>query len=152
VTKTNKVHLVLFPSLLGLGRSYRASAFNIIASTHSLHLEDLWQRRRPPTVVPSRARSFFRNELDPRKTQRLQNAEGPKNTFPELVIKKRLKYFERRAVHCPANVGVLAVRLLPQQHYISRKVGEELPQHSLSLHCCAVKNFNQSQSFPVCSF
>jgi hypothetical protein len=26
---------------------------------------------------------------------RLRNAEGPKNTFPELVAEKRLKYFER---------------------------------------------------------
>jgi hypothetical protein len=26
---------------------------------------------------------------------RLQNAEGPKNTFPELVAEKRLKYSER---------------------------------------------------------
>jgi hypothetical protein len=25
------------------------------------------------------ARSFFRNELDPQKTQRLRNAEDPKN-------------------------------------------------------------------------
>ena len=32
-TKTNKVHLVLFPSLLGLGRSYWASTFCIVAST-----------------------------------------------------------------------------------------------------------------------
>jgi hypothetical protein len=34
------------------------------------------------------ARLFFRNELDLRKTQRLQNVKGPKNTFPELVIEK----------------------------------------------------------------
>jgi hypothetical protein len=26
---------------------------------------------------------------------RLRNAEGPKNTFPELVAEKRLKYSER---------------------------------------------------------
>jgi hypothetical protein len=35
----------------------------------------------------------------------------------------------------------------PLQHYINRQVGEELPQHSLSLHCCVVKKFNNSQSF-----
>jgi hypothetical protein len=87
---------------------------------------------------------FFRNELNPRKTQRLRNAEGPKNTFPKLVIEKRLKYSERRPVHRSVSVDGLAVRLLPLQHYISRQVGEELPQHSLSLQCCAVKNFNQS--------
>jgi hypothetical protein len=30
-----------------------------------------------------------------KKSPRLRNAEGLKNTFPELVAKKRLKYFER---------------------------------------------------------
>jgi hypothetical protein len=102
-----------------------------------------------PFVVLDR---FFRNELDPRKTQRLRNPKGPKNTFPELVIEKRLKYSERRTVHRSVNVGGLAVRLLPLQHYIRRHVGEELPQHLLLLHCCAVKIFNQSRSFPDCSF
>jgi hypothetical protein len=92
---------------------------------------------------------FFRNELDPQKTQRLWNAEGPKNTFPKLVIEKRLKYSERRTVHRSASVGGLAVRLLPLQHYIRRQVCEKLPQHSLSLHSCAVKKFNQSRSFPI---
>jgi hypothetical protein len=29
------------------------------------------------------------------KSPRLRNAEGPKNTFPELVAEKRLKYSER---------------------------------------------------------
>jgi hypothetical protein len=33
------------------------------------------------------------------------------------------------------------------QHYINRRVGEKLPQHSLPLHCCAVKIFNHSRSF-----
>jgi hypothetical protein len=75
---------------------------------------------------------FFRNELDPRKTQRLQNAEGPKNTFPELVIEKRLKYSKRRPVHRSAGVDGLAVRLLPLQDYISRQVGEEL--HIIHFH------------------
>jgi hypothetical protein len=84
------------------------------------------------------------SSIHERKTQRLRNTEGLKNTFPELVIKKRLKYSERRAVHCSVSVGGLAVRLLPLQHYISRQVGEELQQHSLPLHCCAVKNFNKS--------
>jgi hypothetical protein len=30
-----------------------------------------------------------------KKSPRLRNAEGPKNTFPELVAEKRLKYSER---------------------------------------------------------
>jgi hypothetical protein len=30
-----------------------------------------------------------------KKSPRLWNAEGPKNTFPELVAEKRLKYSER---------------------------------------------------------
>jgi hypothetical protein len=29
---------------------------------------------------------------------RLQNAEGPKNTFPELVVEKRFKYSECKVV------------------------------------------------------
>jgi hypothetical protein len=41
-------------------------------------LEDLWWRRRPSTVAPSRCYIVFRNELNPQKTWRLQNAEGPK--------------------------------------------------------------------------
>jgi hypothetical protein len=41
-------------------------------------LEDLRRRRRPPTVAPSRCWIVFRNELDPRKTRKLRNAEGPK--------------------------------------------------------------------------
>jgi hypothetical protein len=79
-------------------------------------------------------------------------AEGPKNIFPKLVVEKRLKYFERRSNHRSVSVDSLAVRLLPLQHYISRQVGEELPQHSLSLHCCDVKIFNQNRSFLDCAF
>jgi hypothetical protein len=45
-------------------------------------------RGRPPTVALRGARSFYHNELDPRKTQRLMDAEGSKNTLLELVIKK----------------------------------------------------------------
>jgi hypothetical protein len=75
-----------------------------------------------------------------------------KNTFPKLVVEKRLKYFEHEPVHCSVSVDGLAVRLLPLQHYISRQVGEELPQHSLPSHCYAVKNFNQSRSFLDCAF
>jgi hypothetical protein len=34
-----------------------------------------------------------------KKSQKLRNAEGPKNTFPELVAEKRLKYFKREVAH-----------------------------------------------------
>jgi hypothetical protein len=34
-----------------------------------------------------------------RKSPRLRRAEGPKNTFPELVAKKRLKYLEHKVAH-----------------------------------------------------
>jgi hypothetical protein len=40
----------------------------------------------------------------------------------------------------------------PPQHYINRRVVEELPHHSLSLNCCAVKKFNNSRSFLHCAF
>jgi hypothetical protein len=40
---------------------------------------------------------------------RLQNAEGPKNTFPELVGEKRLKYSERRVVHYAAGTCDLVI-------------------------------------------
>jgi hypothetical protein len=85
------------------------------------------------------------------KTRRLRNAKGPKNTFPELVVKKRLKYSEHRRVHRSASLGGVAVCLLPLQHYINRQVGEELPQHSLPSHCCAVKILTKAEAFPDCS-
>jgi hypothetical protein len=43
------------------------------------------------------------------KYPRLQNAEGPKNTFPELVAEKRLKYFEREVAHHAAGMNDLAI-------------------------------------------
>jgi hypothetical protein len=39
------------------------------------------------------------------KSPRLRNAEGPKNTFPELVAEKQLKYFERKMVHHAAGTN-----------------------------------------------
>jgi hypothetical protein len=39
----------------------------------------------------------------------------------------------------------------PLQHYINRRVGEELPHHSLSLHYCAVKKIDHSLSFQYCA-
>jgi hypothetical protein len=34
-----------------------------------------------------------------KKSQRLRNAEGPQNTFPEHVAEKRLKYLELKVAH-----------------------------------------------------
>jgi hypothetical protein len=46
-----------------------------------------------------------------KKSQKLRNAEGPKNTFPELVAEKQLKYSKRRVVHRSADKSDLAVPL-----------------------------------------
>jgi hypothetical protein len=78
-----------------------------------------------------------------KNSQRLRNAEGPKNTFPELVAEKRLKYSKCRVVHRSADTSGLAIHLpgaewfsgyrqfggSPShlQHYINRLVGVELP-------------------------
>jgi hypothetical protein len=35
------------------------------------------------------------------------------------------------------------------QHYINRRIGVKLPQHSLPLHCCAAEKFNHSRSFLI---
>jgi hypothetical protein len=45
------------------------------------------------------------------KSPRLQNAEGPKNTFPELVAEKRLKYSEHEVAHHAAGMHGLAIHL-----------------------------------------
>jgi hypothetical protein len=74
-------------------------------------LEDLRQRRRPPTVALRGARSFFVTSSIREKSQRLRNAEGSKNTFPELVAEKRLKYSKRRVVHRSTDTSDLAVHL-----------------------------------------
>jgi hypothetical protein len=44
-----------------------------------------------------------------KKSQRLRNAEGPKNTFPELVAEKRLKYLERKVAHHAAGTNDLVI-------------------------------------------
>jgi hypothetical protein len=46
-----------------------------------------------------------------KNSQRLRNAEGPKNTFPELVAEKRLKYSKCRVVHRSADTSGLAIHL-----------------------------------------
>jgi hypothetical protein len=43
------------------------------------------------------------------KSPRLRNVEGPKNTFPEHVAEKRLKYSEREVAHDAAGTHGLAI-------------------------------------------
>ena len=45
-----------------------------------------------------------------KNSPKLQNAEGPKNTFPELVAEKRLKYLERKVAHHVAGTNDLVAR------------------------------------------
>jgi hypothetical protein len=42
---------------------------------------------------------------------RILNAEGPKNTFPKLVVEKRLKYSEREVAHHAVGTRDLAILL-----------------------------------------
>jgi hypothetical protein len=42
---------------------------------------------------------------------RLRNTEGPKNTFPKLVVEKQLKYSERGVAHHAAGTRGLAILL-----------------------------------------
>jgi hypothetical protein len=44
------------------------------------------------------------------KSLRLRNAEGSKNTFPELVVEKRLKYSEREVAHCGGQISPVSTR------------------------------------------
>jgi hypothetical protein len=47
-----------------------------------------------------------------KKSQGLRNAEGPKNTFPELIAEKRLKYLERKVAHHAAGMNDLVIHFL----------------------------------------
>jgi hypothetical protein len=86
-----------------------------------------------------------------KKSLRLQEAEGPKNTFPELVVEKRYNFRARSGstmqVHYSGFCGppfsgceqLFAWCKNPDdspsflQHYINRQVGVKLPQNSLLL-------------------
>jgi hypothetical protein len=46
-----------------------------------------------------------------KKSPRLRNAEGLKNTFPELVAEKRLKYSEHEVAQHAADTRDLAIHL-----------------------------------------
>jgi hypothetical protein len=102
---------------------------------------------------------------------RVQNAEGPKNTFSELIVEKRLNIPSARWSHHTMGTHDLVIHLLAHcgppfsgcgrlfsgcerlddspshlQHYINRQVGVKLPQHLLLLHCCAAEKFDHSRS------
>jgi hypothetical protein len=102
---------------------------------------------------------------------RLRNAEGPKNTIPELVVEKRLNIPSARWSHHTTGTCDLVIHLLALygppfsgcrrlfsvcerlddspshlQHYINRRVGVKLLQHLLLLHCCAAEKFDHSRS------
>ena len=94
----------------------------------------------------------------------LQETEGPKNTFPELVVEKRYSFRARSGptmqVHFLGFCGPTfsgCERLFARcknlddspsylQHYINRQVGVKLPQHSLLLHCFAAKNLTIAEA------
>jgi hypothetical protein len=147
----------LKPKLLSFGRSFgiRCYRFQIMSSSRGpstgkkmlnitlLMVSSSWEpstEKKTPNSSPFVVLDhFFQNELIPRKIRRLLNVEGPKNTFPELVIKKWIKTLRRLPVHRSASKRVLAVRLLYLRGYINRRVGEKLPHHSLLLRRCAAK-------------
>ena len=54
-----------------------------------------------------------------KKSPRLRRAEGPKNTFPELVAEKRLKYSEREVAHHVADTRLTP----PTRRVVHRSVG-----------------------------
>jgi hypothetical protein len=62
------------------------------------------------------------------KSPRLRNAEGPKNTFPELVAEKRLKYFEREVAHRAVGTNDLAI------HFPSAVVHRSAGACDLAIH------------------
>jgi hypothetical protein len=56
------------------------------------------------------------------KSPRLRNAEGPKNTFPELVAEKRLKYSEHEVAHHAVGTHGLAIHLPSAKWSIVQRV------------------------------
>jgi hypothetical protein len=52
---------------------------------------------------------FFVTSLIREKSPRLRNTEGSKNTFPELVTEKRLKYFEHEVAHHATGTNNLVI-------------------------------------------
>jgi hypothetical protein len=64
---------------------------NWLENNYYLGVLRIFGRRRLPTVAPRGISSFLYNELRPRDKQ-MPYAEGPKNTFPELVSEKRKSF------------------------------------------------------------
>jgi hypothetical protein len=56
-----------------------------------------------------------------KNSPRLRNAEGPKNTFHELVVDKRLKYSEREVARHAGGTRDLAIHL--PRAVVHRSVG-----------------------------
>jgi hypothetical protein len=54
-------------------------------------LEDLWRRRRPPTVAPSRCWIIFRNELDPRKISKASECRRSEKHLPWARCRETIK-------------------------------------------------------------
>ena len=54
-----------------------------------------------------------------KKSYRLRDAEDPKNTFPELVAEKRLKYSEREVAHHVADTRLTP----PTRRVVHRSAG-----------------------------
>jgi hypothetical protein len=71
---------------------------------------------------------------------RLRNAEGPKNTFPELVAEKRLKYSEHEVAHHAVGTRDLAIHL--PRAVVHRSVGAgdclaDAGDLTIHLHTCS---------------
>jgi hypothetical protein len=108
-----------------------------------------------------------------KKSSMLRDTEDPKNTFPELVGEKRLKYSVLEvAPSCSGyarpgdspsrtlwptvqqvRVTVCSVReslMIHLRQYINKRVGVKLPQHSLLLHCFAAKILVIAEAYSSC--
>jgi hypothetical protein len=108
-----------------------------------------------------------------KKSSRLRDAEDPKNTFPELVGEKlTIKIIRARSgpilqqlrapwrftfsdlvAHCSVSAGgcLSGAKDLDDspshlRHYINRRVGVKLPQHSLLLYCFAAKILTKAEA------
>jgi hypothetical protein len=57
-----------------------------------------------------------------KKSPRLRRAEGPKNTFPDLVAEKRLKYLEHKVARHATGTNDLVIHL-PGAEWPHRSAG-----------------------------
>jgi hypothetical protein len=75
-----------------------------------------------------------------KNSPRLRNAEGPKNTFLELIAEKRLKYSEREVAHHAVGTRDLAIHL--PRAVVHRSVGAGncsvgVGDSTIHLHTCS---------------